>query len=100
MKGLSQMKDLYKLQKEARRMQKEMKKLKITGQDKRDLITITINGLQEIEEIDIADELLSPERKVELVKAIKEALKDANKRVQREMAKNMDLNDIKSMFGA
>ena len=100
MKGLSQMKDLYKLQKEARRMQKEMKKLKITGQDKRDLVTITINGLQEIEEIDIADELLSPERKVELVKAIKEALKDANKRVQREMAKNMDLNDIKSMFGA
>ncbi len=98
MKGFSQMKDLYNLQKEARKMQKAMKKLRISGTDDRDLITVVINGLQELEEIEIADELLNIERKNELIKALKQALKDANKRVQKEMAKNMNLDDIKSML--
>ncbi len=98
MKGFSQMKDLYKLQKEARKMQKELKKTRIVGTDKRDLVKVIINGLQELEDIEIADDLFDINRRSELTKALKEAFKDANKKVQKEMAKNMDLDDIKSML--
>ena len=38
-----QMKDLYKMQKQAREMQKQMKKLKIKGKSDDEMIVISIN---------------------------------------------------------
>jgi len=97
--AFGQMKDLYKLQKEARKMQKEMKKMKVEGFSKDEKVKLVMNGLQNIEEIEIEDELLSPNRKTDLVKAIQQAHKDANKQVQKEMASGMDLEKMKSMLG-
>lgn len=98
--AFGQMKDLYKLQKEARKMQKQMKKLRIDGYSKDELVRVVINGTQDVEEIEIENELLSEARKVDLVRALKQAFKDAQKKVQKEMAKDMDLDKMKSMLGA
>lgn len=97
--AFGQMKELYKLQKEARKMQKDMKKMRIEGISKDEKVKIIMNGLQNIEEIEIEDELLSPARKSDLVNAVKQANKDAGKRLQKEMAKGMDLEQMKSMLG-
>jgi len=98
--AFNQLKDLYKLQKEARAMQKKMKAVHVTGLSDDELVSVSINGTQEIEEIEIHDELLSPENKRDLVKDIKQAVKDAQKRLQKELMKDMDMSQIKGMLGA
>ncbi len=97
--AFNQMKELYKLQKEARKMQKQMKKMSVEGISKNEDIKVIINGIQEIEDIVIAEELLNPARKVDLVKGLKEAYKEASKKVQKQMAQDMDLDQMKSMLG-
>ncbi|HOY46075.1 MAG TPA: YbaB/EbfC family nucleoid-associated protein [Candidatus Dojkabacteria bacterium] len=95
-----QIKDLYKLQKEAKEMQKKMKQIMVEGYSDDEDVKIKMNGLQEIESIEIDDELMSVENKKELIKAFIQAVKDAQKRLQKEMAKDMDVSQIKSMLGA
>jgi DNA-binding protein YbaB len=95
-----QIKDLYKLQKEAREMQKKMKTVIVEGFSDDEDVKVRMNGLQELEDIEIADELLSPQNKKELTKALMQAIKDAQKRLQKELAKDMDMSQIKSMLGA
>lgn len=95
-----QIKDLYKLQKEAKEMQKKMKQIMVDGYSDDEDVKIRMNGLQEIESIDIDDDLISVENKKDLTKAIIQAVKDAQKRLQKEMAKDMDVSQIKSMLGA
>ena len=95
----NKVKDLYKMQKEARSMQKKMKALKVSGLSKDELVEIVINGTQEIEEISINDELMSVDNKKDLVKGIKQALKDAQKSLQKDMMKDMDLDQLKNMLG-
>jgi len=92
--------DLYAMQKEARAMQKQMKQLKVEGKSEDELLTISMNGVQEIEEVIIHDELLGIENKNDLVKAIKQAWKDAQKNLQKEMMKDFDLEKIKGMLGS
>jgi len=92
-------KDIYAMQKEARAVQKQMKQLRVTGNSEDELVQIVINGVQEIEEINIHDELLGVDSKSDLVKAIKQAWKDAQKNLQKEMMKDFDLDKIKGMLG-
>ena len=98
--AFSQMKDLYRLQKEARKMQKQMKKMIVEGFSKDENIKVAINGIQELDDIEISEELLNPARKTDLVRGIKEAMKDASKKIQKEMAKDMDMDKMRSMLGA
>ena len=99
MAGFGKLKDLYKLQKEARQMQKKMKKIRISGLSKNEHVEIVINGTQEIEELDISDELLDQDRKDDLIKEFKQAMKDAQKKLQKEMAKDMDVDSLRNMLG-
>lgn len=92
-----QVKDLYKLQKEAKRMQEEMKQILVTGESKKSLVKVTLNGAQELVDISMDDELLTD--KAELKKHIKDAYADAQKRLQKEMAKGMDMDKLKGMLG-
>ena len=98
--AFSQMKDLYRLQKEARKMQKQMKQMTVEGLSKDELVKVAINGIQEIDDIEIAEELLNPARKIDLVDGIKQAMKDASKKIQKEMAKDMDIDKMRSMLGS
>ena len=94
------MKDLYKLQREAKEMQKKMKSVHITGYSDDENVKISMNGLQEVEEMDINDSLLAVDRKKELIRAIKEALKDSQRKLQKDMSKDMDIDKLKGMLGA
>ena len=95
-----QLKDIYKLQKEAREMQKKMKSLQIVAISDDEEVKITMNGMQEIEEMEIDDALMTIENKRNLIKAIKEAVKDGQKKLQKELSKDMDINQIKNMLGS
>lgn len=95
----NQAKDLYKLQKEAREMQKKMKKIRVTGMSDDELVSITLNGTQDIEEIELSDEIMGEDNKKNLIKGIKQAMKDAQKKLQKEMMKDMDMSQIKNMLG-
>lgn len=91
--------DIYKLQKEAREMQKNMKVIKVSGLSRNEDVEVVMDGTQEILEIGINDELINLDKKNYLEKAIIEAVKDAQKKIQKEMMKNMDLDKIKQMLG-
>ncbi len=95
----SQAKDLYKMQKEARDMQKKMKKIVVMGTSKDDLVEVKMDGTNEITAINMDDSLLAPEMKEKLENDIKQALKDASKKLQKEMMKDFDLDKMKSMLG-
>jgi len=92
-------KDLYSMQKEARAMQKQMKQVRVEGLSDDELLKIVMNGIQEIEDIEIHEELLGVENKSDLVKALKQAWKSAQKNLQKEMMKDFDLDKIKGMLG-
>ena len=96
----NQLKDIYKLQKEAREMQKKMKEVKIIGISDDEDVKVYMNGLQEIDTMEINDELLSVDNKKQLIKEIKGAMKDAQKKLQKELSKDMDISQLKNMLGA
>jgi DNA-binding protein YbaB len=98
--AFNQLKELYKLQKEARAMQKKMKGIHVIGLSDDELVSVAMNGAQEVEEIEIHDELLTAERKRDLVKSLKQALKDGQKKLQKELVKDMDISQIKGMLGS
>lgn len=97
--GFGKLGEMYKLQKEARAMQKKMKALVIEGESRDGAVIVRVNGVNEVEDIDIEQELLSPERKDDLVKRLKQAFKSANKKLQKEMVKDMDMGKLKGMMG-
>lgn len=92
-------KDLYAMQKEARAMQKQMKQLRVEGESDDELLKIVMNGIQEIEDIEIHSDLLGVENKNDLVKALKQAWKVAQKNLQKEMMKDLDMDKLKGMLG-
>lgn len=94
-----QAKELMKLQKEAKVMQKKMKSIRVTGSSRDGLVSVTLNGAQELEDIVIGSELLNESSKVRLVKNIKDAFGAAQKDLQKSMMKDMDINKIKGMLG-
>jgi nucleoid-associated protein EbfC len=97
MSVFGQAKDLYKLQREAKKMQEEMKQVLVVGESKKSLVKVTLNGVQEMVDINIDEHLLDD--KVELKKHIKDAYSDAQKKLQKEMAKGMDMDKLKGMLG-
>lgn len=99
MSVFGQAKDLLKLQKEAREMQKKMKQLRVVGESDDERVRITVNGTQEVEDIEIADDLMNVDSKKDLIKGVKAALKDSQKKLQKEMMKDMDISQLRNMLG-
>jgi|SRR3989344_1553884 len=59
-------------------------------------VKLVIDGNQDIKTLDINSEYLSPDKKHDLEKNIKEVFSDATKKVQRKMAsKIQDMGDFK-----
>ena len=95
----AQAREIVKLQQEAREMQKKLKSTLVTGKSGDSLISVTINGAQELEEIAISDSLLSVDSKSHLIKDFKQAFQSAQKELQKEMMKDFDFSKIKNMLG-
>jgi len=83
---MNQMGDMYKLQKEAKRIKKELANTHIFSEV--DGVKVTVSGEQEIIEIEfLNDDIIGD--KVRLSKAIKEACNKAFKKAQQVAAEKM-----------
>lgn len=97
MNPISTVKNVNKLRREAKQMQDDMKNVTAEGTSKKNLIKVTLNGLQEIVDVQIDDSLM--ESKDDMIKHLKDAMSDAQKKVQKEISKGMDMSKLKDMFG-
>ena len=92
-------KELIKMQMEAKKMQSKLREKKITGESKDKMLKITMNGAQEFEDIQIDENLMDIDMIDRFKKDMSEALKDYQKKLQKEMAQDIDLDKIKGLLG-
>jgi len=85
--AFDQAREMLKLRKKAKELQKALRQMRIEGEAGG--VKVILNGEQKIEELEIADELLSVERKFELKRLIKEAFTDAADKAQKQAASKM-----------
>lgn len=83
---MGQMGDMYKLQKEAKRIKKELANTHIFAEV--DGVKVTVSGEQEIIEVEFLDESICQDQK-RLAKAFKEASNKAFKKAQEVAAEKM-----------
>ncbi|MDP2625227.1 MAG: YbaB/EbfC family nucleoid-associated protein [Candidatus Peregrinibacteria bacterium] len=88
-----QMKDMYKLQKQAKEIKKKLKNIHIEAEENG--VTITLNGEQEVISVKINDEAMKD--KGQLEKSILSALQKGLKKAQEIAAVNM--KDIMGQMG-
>jgi hypothetical protein len=89
MVDFSKARELYDLQKKARKLQKELKDTEIEAKSSDGWVTVVFNGEQHMTEISIDDEALSIENKRELEKDIKNTVSQAIARAQAYAAEKM-----------
>lgn len=75
-------KQLYSLQKKARAIQKELKETEIEAKAANGQVTVVINGEMHIQSVEIAESILSPDKKRDLEKALQQAFSEAMSRAQ------------------
>ncbi len=91
-------KELIKMQMEAKKMQSKLREKKITGESKDKMLKITMNGAQEFEDIQIDENLMDIDMIDIFKKDMSEAFKDYQKKLQKEMAQDIDLDKIKGLL--
>lgn len=91
--------ELIKMQQEAKKIQNKMREKKILGESKDGMLKIFMNGAQEFEDIWVDDTLMDVDMMDRFKKDMKEAFKDYQKKLQKEMAQDFDLDKIKGMLG-
>ena len=82
-----QAKDLYKLQKQAKQIKKDLKNLHIEAEVEG--VTIVINGEQEVISVTIAEHLMGPENRMKVQELLIKAFNKAIKKSQEVAAKQM-----------
>ena len=92
-------KELIKMQMEAKKMQNKLREKKITGESKDKMLKISMNGAQEFEDIQVDDSLMDTDMIDRFKKDMSEAFKDYQKKLQKEMAQDIDLDRIKGLLG-
>ena len=89
-----QARDLYKLQKQAKKVKEELKHLHVEAEV--DAIKLVINGEQEVIEIHIPEDLLTKENQSKLQTSLQNAFNKAIKKSQEVAAEKMRgmMNDL------
>ncbi len=90
---------LLQMQNEAKKMQNKMREKKIKGESKNGMIIIFMNGAQEFEDIYIDEQYLDPDMGGAIKNGLKEAFKDYQKKLQKDMAQDVDMEQIQKLFG-
>lgn len=88
--------DIMRARKQAHQMQDSLKTVLATGESKKGLVKVTLNGANELVDIHINEIMM--EDRVELQKHIKDAHRDALKRLSSEMRKNIDPSQAMEML--
>lgn len=86
---LGDAKKLYDLQKQAKKIQKELRDLLIEASSLDGKVTVVFNGEQKIEEIHIDDELMVPGGAAVLEKGLRDAITQALKKSQQVASEKM-----------
>ncbi|MFA4996216.1 MAG: YbaB/EbfC family nucleoid-associated protein [Patescibacteria group bacterium] len=89
MVDFSKARELYDLQKKARKIQKELKDTEIEAKSNDGWVKVVFNGEQHLTDIDIAEEALKVENKRELEKDLKNTISQAIARAQAHAAEKM-----------
>lgn len=76
--------------------QKQMRQVTATGESKKGLVKVTVNGLNEVVLVSIDDVILGD--KEELQKHTKDAFNDAKKKMEKEAVKGMDRDKAMDML--
>lgn len=82
-----QAKDMYKLQKKAKQIKEELKNLHIEAEI--DGVKVVMNAEQEVQEVAIAPEMLTPENGVKLQNTLKTVFNKGTKKSQEIAAERM-----------
>lgn len=90
--------ELIKMQMEAKKMQNRLREKKILGESKDGMLKLFLNGAQEFEDIWVDDNLMDVDMIDRFKKDMKEAFKDYQKKLQKEMAQDFDLDKLKGML--
>lgn len=105
LKGLGDLGNIMKLQKEMKRLQSDLKKTETTATSRDGMITATVNGEFEVQSVKISSDILSRSNAVTIEKNIAEAVNEAvkeNKQISSEKMKEltggMDLGALGNMF--
>lgn len=85
--------------KQAKQQQNRMKAVEVHGESRDHLVKVHLNGLQELQNITIDESLLSPSKARDLKNDILAAYKDAQQKLQKELMKSMDMEEMKKMLG-
>lgn len=90
---------LLQMKSEATAMQKKLQEKKIVSESRDGRIKLLMNAAQELEGLEI-DEMLVDEATLRIINnGIKEAFKEYQKKLQKEMVKDIDIDQIKKMLG-
>lgn len=89
MVDFGKVKDLYKLQKQAREIQKELKDTEIEAKSNDGWVSVVFNGEQHLTEVTLSADALKPENKKELEKQILNTVAQAISRSQALAAEKM-----------
>ncbi len=81
------MKDMYKMQKQAKEMKKALKTIEVEAEE--DGVVVVVSAAQDIVSIDISESLLEAGNKKRIEKNILTALQRANKKAQEVAAEKM-----------
>ena len=96
---ISQIGKINKMRQMGDQKKKQMQTIKVTGASDKNRVELTLNGLYEMQITNIIDELLDPSKKDMLTKAIESAYSEARKKLEKEIAKTMDIKQIMEMLG-
>ncbi len=89
LKGLGEMGNLMKMQKEMKNIQKKIKKTKLEGESSDGAVKATVNGEFSLVDISISDELVKSGDTAKIEKMVYSAVNDAINRVRDFSAEEM-----------
>jgi nucleoid-associated protein EbfC len=88
--------NILQARKQYNEFQKKMRELSVTGESKKGLVKVTINGLKEITDVKIDNVLMDDKSEIE--KHVRDAANDASKRFEKDAAKMMDKDTAMDML--
>lgn len=97
--GLEKIGKMADTVKQAKQQQSKMKEIQAFGESRDHLVKVHLNGLQELVNITIDESLLSPAKAKDLKNDIMAAYKDAQQKLQKELMKGMDMEQMKKLLG-
>jgi DNA-binding protein YbaB len=91
---------ILKMKQHADQMRKKLQSQRISAESRDGRVKLFMNAAQEFEDIFIDEQILADARSLELIKrGMKEAFQDYQKKLQKEMMKDFDIDQLKNMLG-